>query len=202
MKIHPSLTLGLTACALVSCGSIGQPFEPSDGFNPLDIAGQSAVAASSDSNTDGYEQGAFLVTTSPNTILFSKFPSNASDQPSLILAEYTDVKVISTKSSYTKIEVVDTGEVGFVPTIMLGEKRSENEIPVIPGAEYLPTDEQIPSLLPDGVEPYSTEYQDPALELAVPFSQPLTEPSLDSSDLYPADDVPPVETVNPLLPAE
>jgi hypothetical protein len=77
------------------------------------------------------------------------------DQPNKVLPDYTDVKIISTKGSYVKVEVVDTGEVGYVPSIMLGEKRSPNEIPVTPGVGEIPVtpdllpEPQVPSGLPD-----------------------------------------------------
>ncbi|MBT8036579.1 MAG: hypothetical protein KJO21_03445 [Verrucomicrobiae bacterium] len=124
-----SLTL-----ALVSCDSFNRPL--GDSSNPLDSPGRGMVVAD-DPYGPAFTPGTFLQTISPNTAIFSRFPRE-NDQPNKVLPDLTDVKVISTKGSYVKIEVVDTGEVGFVPSVMLGEKRSPNEVPVTLGAGEIP----------------------------------------------------------------
>jgi hypothetical protein len=114
--------------ALTSCGnnaSLG-----GGGYNPLDAPG--GMNSQQDPYGPAFTPGSFLQTVSPSTAFFAKFPGQE-DQPSKILPDYTDVKVVSTKGSYVKVEVVDTGEVGYVPSVMLGEKRSPNEVPVTPG---------------------------------------------------------------------
>jgi hypothetical protein len=130
------LALASVSVALVSCDSFNKPLGGGDGYNPLDGPG-GQTAAQEDPYGPAFTPGTFLQTVSPNTALFNKFPKE-SDQPNKTLPDYTDVKVISTKGSYVKVEVVDTGEVGFVPSVMLGEKRSANEIPVTPGAGDIP----------------------------------------------------------------
>lgn len=121
-----------TSLLLVSCGSFNQPLGGSDGGNPLDAPGEAAVARD-DPYGPIFAPGTFLQTVSPSTAFFLKFPKG-DDQPDKTLPDYTDVKVISSKGSYVKVEVVDTGEVGFVPSVMLGEKRSANEVSVTPGS--------------------------------------------------------------------
>ena len=124
-----------------------------DGYNPLDPPGR-VSNSQQDPYSVAFAPGSFLQTVSPTTSFFNKFPG-IEDQPNKVLPDYTDVKIISTKGSYIKVEVVDTGEVGYVPSIMLGDKRSPNEIPVTPGvgeiqvAPGLLPEPQVPSDLPE-----------------------------------------------------
>ncbi len=150
---HPNF-LTLSACvsvslALVSCDTFNKPLGGSDAYNPLDAPGSSSATASEeDPYAPTFSPGTFLQTVSPNTVFFLKFPKG-DEQPDKTLANNTDVKVVSTKGSYVKVEVVDTGEVGYVPSIMLGEKRSPNEVPVTPGAGEIPV---TPGMAPDPVD--------------------------------------------------
>ncbi len=125
-------SLASAAALLASCGSMNQPLGSGDGSNPLDAPG-SGTATQEDPYGPNFTPGTFLQTISPNTAFFSSFPKG-NDQPTKTLSNHTDVKVISTKGSYVKVEVVDTGEVGYVPSVMLGEKRSPQEVPVTPAA--------------------------------------------------------------------
>ena len=136
-------------------------------------------------------------TVSPQTAFFAKFPK-AEDQPIKTLGDYTDVKVISSKGSYVKIEVVDTGDVGYVPSVMLGEKRSPDEVPVTFGEGELPVG------------------QDVSADLLLPQPSDILPPSSDLSDLpaiAPDPEIPGIEApeelgaeapavVDPSLPAE
>ena len=173
--------LALLAFPLASCDSIHQPLD-SLGGNPLDGPGSGrSVPTVADPGGSSYTPGSFLQTQSPQTAFFSNFP-RAEDQPVKTLDDYVDVKVISSKGSYVKIEVVDTGEVGFVPSVMLGEKRSPNEIPITPGAGEVPV-----TGLP------------PEPELLLPQSPDLP------SGIAPDPEVPgiePPEIIDPSLPAQ
>ncbi|MCP5537652.1 MAG: hypothetical protein H7A51_15645 [Akkermansiaceae bacterium] len=166
--------LASVSVALVSCDSINKPLGGSDAYNPLDAPGAGA-SAQQDPYGPAFTPGTFLQTVSPNTAFFTKFPKET-DQPVKTLPDYTDVKVISTKGSYVKIEVVDTGEVGFVPSVMLGEKRSPNEVPVTPDPGEVPV---TPGMAPEPEAPsdvpeVAPEPEDPGLEppQAVDPSQP------------------------------
>lgn len=139
MKRLTPLTLpALASALLVSCDFFQQPLGGSDEYNPLDVPGGTTTAGAADPYGPAFTPGTFLQTVSPSTSFFLKFPKE-DDQPSKILPDYTDVKVISSRGSYVKVEVVDTGDVGFVPSVMLGEKRSPEEIPVTPSATDVPT---------------------------------------------------------------
>jgi len=115
------------ALSLVSC-DFNTPL-PNNGYDPLDGPGANGQFGIVEPQGPSYLAGSFLQTTSPMTAFYSRFPS-AMDQPDKTLPARVDVKVISTKGSYVKVEVVNTGDVGYVPSVMLGEKRSANEVPV------------------------------------------------------------------------
>ncbi len=179
MKSTNLLTLSALASisiALVSCDTFNKPLGGSDAYNPLDAPGGQS-SAQADPYGPAFTPGTFLQTVSPSTAFFAKFPKE-DDQPTKILADYTDVKVISTKGSYVKVEVVDSGEIGFVPSVMLGEKRSPNEVPVTPGAGEIPV---TPGLAPE-----------PEASVDVPAVAP--EPEVPG--------IKPPEVVDPSQPAE
>ena len=186
--------------ALVSCETfeqIKQPLSGSSEYNPLDAPGASASRAAAEAQNSEpqgptYTPGTFLQTVSSSTSFFSKFPKG-NDQPTKILSNATDVKVISMKGSYAKVEVIDTGDVGYVPTVMLGEKRSPNEVPVtsvssvssessspeLPSAppEISPevASDIAPAILPEAVDSTNSATPDVAPE---PEVQGLTAPEL------------------------
>lgn len=148
MKHTSMFTIPLVACALVSC-DFNQPL-PHTGYNPLDAPGGNQSAAT-DPYQASYTPGAFLQTVSPMTAFYFKYPKDM-EQPNKTLSNYTDVKVISTKGTYVKVEVVHSGDVGYIPSVMLGAKRSPNEVPVTadrsgfpvtPGAGPTPDVEEI-----------------------------------------------------------
>ncbi len=142
MKIHPSAILFLAALigsGLLGCSEVYSPV--GSGYNTQ--AHPRAVPA------DGYESdaslftpGSYLQTLSPHTAFFLAFP-RFEDRPHKILPDYTDVKVVSLKGTYVKVELVDSGEVGYVPSIMLGKKRSMIDLPVSPPANEAELEPQI-----------------------------------------------------------
>lgn len=155
MKHSVFLPLSSLALVLVSC-DFNQPLPGNDAYNPLNPPGSGTQIGVTDPYGPSISAGSFLQTVSANTAFFSKFPQGT-DQPTKTLPNYTDVKVISSKGSYAKVEVVNTGEVGYVPTVMLGEKRSPNEVPVTGGAGEVPVtpgiapEPEIPDIQPPEV---------------------------------------------------
>ena len=76
------------------------------------------------------------------------------DQPHKLLPDFTEVKVVSLKGSYAKVEVVRSGEVGYVPSIMLGEKRSPNQVPLTPTTNDNTNNKELtPDISPELVDP-------------------------------------------------
>lgn len=136
MKYKVIFSLSLLALSLVSC-DFNQPLPGNNVYNPLNMPGGGGQLGVIDSQGPSISPGSFLQTNSSMTAFFSRFPT-AQDQPSKTLPNYTDVKVISTKGSYVKVEVINSGDVGFVPAVMLGAKRSPNEVPVTAGGGQIP----------------------------------------------------------------
>ena len=164
-------SVSVASVALVSCDTMNAPLGGS-GYNPLDPPG-GMLNVQEDPYGVAFAPGSFLQTISPTTAFFNNFP-RMEDQPNKVLPDYTDVKIISTKGSYVKVEVVDTGEVGYVPSIMLGEKRSPNEVLVTPGVGEIPV---TPDLLPEPQVP--SGLPDVAPEPEIPGIQPpeIVDPS-------------------------
>lgn len=140
----------MAAALLVSC-DIHSSLPNNGGYNPLNPPGAGSELNSGDHGSI-YTAGAFLQTISPTTAFFAFLPKGT-EAPTKVLPLGTDVKVISTKGSYVKVELVNTtGEVGYIPDVMLGVKRSPNEVPVTPagglGEEAPP--EEIPEMAPPG----------------------------------------------------
>ena len=183
---------------VASCSSFNQPISDTSGSNPLDAAGSTTSSSqasqssqssqSSASPVARHSPGTFLQTTSSNTPLFRKFP-RSSDQPASTLGNRTKVKVISSKGSYTKVETVKSGQVGYVPSVMLGKRRSSNELAVIPGSSDV--SEPLPTLLPE-----EAPVEIPESFINVDNDHPFIAPEPENKGLEPP------AAVDPLLPAE
>lgn len=127
------LTLGGLAFALASCGSFKnfkQPLSSSGDFDPLSSPGsnikrQSAVVAPT---SPSYKPGQWVETSMPNATFFRSIPKGNA-RADKVLAVGTDLKVVSSKGTYVKVEL-DSGDVGYVPEIMVIERSSANEVPV------------------------------------------------------------------------
>lgn len=106
--------------------------DPLDGsFDPLDSPGSGRSAQVEDTGPR-YQPGQWLETSMPNTAFFLKVP-RGNEQPSRTLVSSTPLRVIATEGTYVKVEL-ENGEIGYVPSIMVGEKPSPNEIPIVPVA--------------------------------------------------------------------
>lgn len=122
MENKPLLCLAQAICLsviLCHCSSLRAPISQ-DSSNPLDAPGAS-LPSTPDPYEQGFAPGTFALTNSPSTPFFNHSP-RGNDQPSKIFGKNHEVKIIASKSSYSKVEVIKTGEVGFIPSIMLIEK--------------------------------------------------------------------------------
>jgi hypothetical protein len=99
---------------LAGCDTMNRPIT-SGNFDPLSKpgAGMNDTAA----NTAAFRPGQFVRAIMDNTAFFSARPKGDSDADKL-LARGTSMKVISASDSYVKVEL-DSGEVGWVPALML-----------------------------------------------------------------------------------
>lgn len=141
------LAVGILCHALHSCGNA---------YDPVSGRGGSQFEAPRAIPTDDPEMygpeivpGRYLQTVSENSVFFSNYPG-IYDQPDRILPNFADVKVVSVKGTYVKVELIDTGAVGYVPSMMLGEKRSPRNDQLTPqdSAEQL-----VPDITPDLIDP-------------------------------------------------
>ena len=138
-------------CQLVSCSNSYQPSSSSDrGWSGPPRA---IPADELDDYGPDFTPGSYLQTINPSSPFFMSYP-RIEDQPYKLLPDSTQVKVVSLKGSYAKVEVVRSGEVGYVPSIMLGEKRSSNEVPLTPTINDNTNNEQLtPDISPELVDP-------------------------------------------------
>lgn len=122
------------AALLSSCADFNKPLD--SGFNPLDPPGLRTEQDVVDVTGPAYTPGQWLETTIPSTAFYDDLPS-ANDQPKRQLEAGTVLKVISTEGTYVRVEL-ESGDVGYVPSIMVAERPAAGEVPVVP-------------LTPDGV---------------------------------------------------
>ena len=117
-------------CQLVSCSNSYRPSSSDRGWSGPPRA---IPADELDDYGPDFTPGSYLQTINPSSPFFMSYP-RIEDQPYKLLPDSTEVKVVSLKGSYAKVEVVRSGEVGYVPSIMLGEKRSSNQVPLTPNS--------------------------------------------------------------------
>lgn len=161
VKAVMSLCLsGVAVIGLSSCGNFNKPIDSS--FNPLDSPGSARDAEVVDVSGPAYTPGQWLETTIPSTAFFSSLPGG-NDQPSQVLPAGTVLKVISTEGTYVRVEL-ESGDVGYVPSIMVAERPADGGVPIVPVG-------------PDGVVPPN-----------VPgISGPAPDPEVEPLDVQPAD---------------
>lgn len=213
MKLTQLLALMVGAGSLVSCAtyntlqnkmrsSMDSMKSDVSGTNPLDPAGSFKVK---EKKTEvGFAPGSFLTTQAANTALFGKYPSRFT-QPIKTLASNTEVKVISSQTSYTKVELVNTGEVGYVPTVMLGKRRetridpafsvaTDSSFDVNSSEPIVPDLAPLNDLLPEGEAVSSSDTS--SAGFSVIEDLPFIAPAPENTGIAPPEDV------NPLLPTE
>ena len=103
----------------------------------------------------------------PNTAFYPRNP-RGNDQPGKVLPAATPLKVIKTEGTYVKVELED-GSIGYVPSIMVGQKPSATEVPLMPSA---------PGGLPDPEGYYTGVAPDPevpAISVEDASSVPMTD---------------------------
>jgi len=116
--ISAVFVLGLTACDTMT-----QPITNGD-FDPLRPPG--SIKPNTNPGVT-FAAGQFVRATMDNTAFFKNRPKGDSDADKL-LTRGTSMKVISQSDSYVKVEL-DSGEVGYVPSVML---ENPNATPMVP----------------------------------------------------------------------
>lgn len=115
MKYIPALSL-TAVLSLVACESMNRPLTSSGSFDPLSAAGGGGSSVNTVSATS-FKPGQFVRAAIDTTAFFSKRPKGDADADK-ILPRDTQMKIIGTDSSYVKVEL-DSGEIGFVPSVMV-----------------------------------------------------------------------------------
>lgn len=165
----------LSSCGLalmVSCDTMNGP-SPGAGFDPLQTPGTQLANQGMDGPST-IRPGQFVVATIDNTAFYNQRPG-AQAEADQLLRRGTSMKVISTSGSFFRVEL-DSGEVGFVPRVMVedpstmaDDSSAEFEIypagydaePTIPEPED-PTDDSTNGSIPPVIEPIADPTPSPA----------------------------------------
>ena len=192
MKCIPAIS-ALAVLSLAACDTMTGPITRG-GYDPLLPAGSSN--APTQTVGPAFSAGQFVRASMDNTAFFKTRPSGDADADKL-LKRGTSMKVISTANSYVKVEL-DSGEIGFVPSVMLEDPNAAPQTlttnpgeyqvyPPLPGSgvgQPLPTLDPA-GLPPEGAIPTVIDPDAPANTTPVPPVSPTT-------DTFPTP-VPPVE---------
>jgi hypothetical protein len=146
-------------------------------FDPLAAPGRPAAIATIDAT--GFKAGQFVSTVMDNTHFYKNRPKDGADADKL-LPRATSMKVISQQDSFVKVEL-DTGEIGFVPSVMVEDPKAQAAIPKGNEIQVYPLPEAIPSLPlgeapPGGAIPTVINPNAPAPEIPPPPVLPPASP--------------------------
>ncbi len=158
MKCIPALS-ALAVLSLAACDTMTGPITSGD-FDPLGPPGGN-IGKPSLTTGPTFKGGQFVRAAIDNTAFFKVRPKGDADADKL-LTRGTSVKVVSTTGSYTKVEL-DSGEIGFIPSVMLEDPSTAPVAPVTAPGQYqiyppLPgmgtgMGEPLPPLDPKGLPP-------------------------------------------------
>ncbi|YCM45976.1 hypothetical protein V2O64_08105 [Verrucomicrobiaceae bacterium 227] len=203
MKAPSLLTLGGLSLMLASCGTfnnLSQPLSGGSDFDPLSSPGSSAVSSLVVAPTSpSYTPGQWVETSMDNATFFSTIPSGNA-RADKVLPSGTPMKVVSNKGTYVRVEL-DSGMVGFVPEIMIAERRSPNEIPLTGPEVPLPDMGSVPPLVEPGIisgEEIAPPPEIPGTPPPVPEIPGTPPPVPEIPGTLPS--VPPLPTPSPSVP--
>ncbi|MGL4399367.1 MAG: hypothetical protein ACRCXD_05840 [Luteolibacter sp.] len=210
MKFIPAIS-SIAALSLAACDTMSGPITRG-GYDPLLPAGSSNTPMQS--VTPAFSAGQFVRASMDNTAFFKSRPSGDADADKL-LRRGTSMKVISAASSYVKVEL-DSGEIGFVPSVMVEDPNAAPQAlttnpgeyqvyPPLPGAGFDPPMPPLDptGLPPEGAIPTVIDPDAPAESAPVPPVTPTTEtfpapvppvePKVESAPQAPAESTPKAE---------
>lgn len=130
MKCNSALP-AVIAMGLTACDPMTGPVTSGD-FDPLRPPGSGSNLSSAVG--PAFSAGQFVRTSMDNVAFFRNRPKGDADADKL-LPFGVSMKVISTSDSYVKVEL-DSGEVGYVPSLMLEDPNAASSIPVVNPNEY------------------------------------------------------------------
>lgn len=178
MKCLPAFA-AVATLGLAACDTMNSSLNSSGDFDPLRPPGSNS--ASTTATGPLFTAGQFVRASMDNTAFFKSRPKGDGDADKL-LPRGTSMKVVSTSGSYLKVEL-DSGEVGFVPAVMVEDPSAMPASTVMPG-EYqvyppLPTGvgESLPVIDPAGLPPEGSiptiiDPEAPAIQTPVPSVTP------------------------------
>jgi len=178
--------ISLAAVALVSCGSLQNLNQPlgETSFDPLDGPGskrKSSGSSSVQATGSQYTPGQWVETAMANATFFREMPKGSASADKVLKAGLP-MKVVKTQGSFVKVEL-DSGDIGFVPAIMVTERRAENQIYRAPkinrqqDVPIIPIEPGIPSQAPAGDLPPLPDVPPlPDSDLGIPASPSVTAP--------------------------
>ncbi len=150
----------------------------SGSFDPLSAPG--TTSSPSQPLGPSFTAGQFVRASMDNTAFFKQRPKGASDADKL-LTRGTSMKVISSADTYVKVEL-DSGEVGYVPAVLLEDpatvtaapSANPNEYQVYPplegfAAPVLPAEQPPEGAIPTVIDPEAPS----TLEVPPPVEAPL-----------------------------
>ena len=183
MKPLPLLSAA-AALGLAACDTMNAPISSSD-FNPLLPPGGGVKVADKPA---GFKPGEHVRAAMDGTAFFKKLPKGDVDADKT-LSRDTNMKVIRIAGSYLQVELDHTGEVGYVPAVMVEDPNARPVAPTTSPGEYqvyppLPGaggNIPLPSVDPAGAPP------DGAIPTVIDPEAPSTAPVTGT------DPVPPVE---------
>ena len=117
--------------SLTACDNMNRPIS-SGGYDPLSAPGSGTDLAAPIGPT--FSAGQFVRASMDNTAFFKNRPKGNADADKL-LNRGTSMKVVSTSDSYLKVEL-DSGEVGYVPAIMVEDPNAAANAPAMNPNEY------------------------------------------------------------------
>lgn len=113
-----------------SCGGLALSRDYDSSNNPLDSPG-SQRGAEAINGGPRYAPGSYVEVTDANAGLYRRFPKG-DIQPSAKLVPGTQLKVLSEKGSYVKVET-ESGQIGYVPAIMVSDRVSDSTLVPLEG---------------------------------------------------------------------
>ena len=177
MKLLIVLSAGVVL-VLSACDTMHSPIS-NGGYDPLMVPGGGVKASGAES---GFRAGDHVRAMMDSTTFFKQLPKGDADADKILTRE-TPMKVIRVADNYLQVELDSTGEVGYVPSIMVenpnaqavDNTRSPGEYQVYP---------PLPSRDPVGVPP------DGAIPMVIEPDAPVRPAPGDN-----ADPVPPIEPI-------
>ena len=117
-------TYGIIPAALflVACGTYNPPTGSYGDFDPTQVPG-SGINSADTSYGPTITPGPFVTANIPNTAFYKDKPKGSEDADKL-LSLGSNMKIVSNDGSYVKVEL-DSGEVGWVPSVMVSSSATD-----------------------------------------------------------------------------